>query len=259
MIRRTIGLAILGWLASVSFAVAADPKTVFEARTYESPNGGQLKYRLMMPENYDSKQKYPLVLFLHGAGERGDDNTVQLVHGMKDFASDENRAKYPCFVLAPQCPNGKKWAEVDWGADTHKTPAEASDPMRLTLEVIAGLEKQFSIDPKRLYVTGLSMGGYGTWDLISRKPNMFAAAIPICGGGDETEAAKISKIPIWVFHGDKDGAVKVERSRRMVKAIEAEGGKPKYTEYAGVGHDSWSRTYADPNVFEWLFSQKRTD
>jgi len=259
MIRRTIGLAIVGWLASVSLAFAADPKTVFEARTYDSPNGGQLKYRLMTPENYDPKQKYPLVLFLHGAGERGDDNTVQLVHGMKDFASDENRAKYPCFVMAPQCPNGKKWAEVDWGADTHKTPAEPSDPMRLTLEVIAGLEKQFSIDTKRLYVTGLSMGGYGTWDLIARKPNMFAAAIPICGGGDETDAAKISKIPIWVFHGDKDGAVKVERSRRMVKAIEAEGGKPKYTEYAGVGHDSWSRTYADPNVFEWLFSQKRTD
>lgn len=259
MIRRTLGLAIFGWLASISLVSAADVNKVFEARTYESPNGGKLLYRLMTPENYDPNQKYPLVLFLHGAGERGDNNSAQLVHGMKDFASDENRAKYPCFVMAPQCPNGKKWAEVDWGADTHKTPAEPSDPMRLTLEAIAGLEKHFSIDKQRLYVTGLSMGGYGTWDLIARKPNMFAAAIPICGGGDETDAAKIAKIPVWVFHGDKDGAVKVERSRRMVKAIEAAGGKPRYTEYPGVGHDSWSRTYADPNVFEWLFSQKRTD
>jgi predicted peptidase len=238
---------------------AADTKTVFEARTYQSPNGDKLLYRLMTPANYDAKQKYPLVLFFHGSGERGDDNTAQLVHGMKDFASDENRAKYPCFVMAPQCPTGKKWCEVDWSAETHKTPAEPSDPMRLTLEAIANLEKHFNIDTQRLYVTGLSMGGYGTWDLISRKPNMFAAAIPICGGGDETEAAKLTKIPIWVFHGDKDGAVKVERSRNMIKAIEAAGGKPKYTEYPGVDHDSWTRTYADPNVFEWLFSQKKAN
>ncbi len=241
----------------ISASAAADD--VYEARAYKNDKGETLNYRLLVPKDYSQTgtESYPLVLFLHGAGERGDDNVKQLVHGTKEFAKEENRQKYPCFVVAPQCPNGKKWVEVDWSADTHKQPEEESISLVLTRETLAALQKEFRIDAKRLYVTGLSMGGYGTWDMITRTPEVFAAAIPICGGGDETVADKVSKLPVWVFHGDKDTAVKPERSRRMVAAIEAAGGKPKYTEYPEVGHDSWTQTYANPEVIGWLFAQKR--
>jgi len=231
----------------------------YEARVYANKAGQTLNYRLMIPEGYSESgaQQYPLVLFLHGAGERGDDNVKQLIHGTKDFASEENRRKYPCFVVVPQCPNGKRWVEVDWSADTHKQPQDESISLVLTREVLASLQKQFRIDSQRLYVTGLSMGGYGTWDMVTRTPDVFAAAVPVCGGGDETVAARAVQVPIWAFHGDKDTAVKPERSRRMIAALEQAGGKPKYTEYPGVGHNSWSQTYANPEVLAWLFAQKR--
>ena len=251
----SFGFAVAVLLALSNAIQAAEE---YEARVYEDNAGQQLKYRVLVPRDYspNGTEKYPLVLFLHGAGERGDDNARQLVHGTKEFLKDENRTKYPCFVIAPQCPNNKKWSEVDWGAETHKQPEE-SVSLVLTREVMAALQKEFRIDDKRLYVTGLSMGGYGTWDMISRTPDVFAAAIPICGGGDETVADKLTKLPIWAFHGDKDTAVRPERSRRMIAAIEKAGGNPKYTEYPGVGHDSWSQTYADPEVLAWLFAQKR--
>ena len=231
---------------------------LYEARTYTDDAGRTLKYRLLIPKDYSptGAENYPLVLFLHGAGERGDDNRKQLVHGTKEFEKEFNRQKYPCFVVAPQCPDGKKWVEVDWSADTHRQPDE-SVSLVLTRELLAKLQKDYRVDSKRLYVTGLSMGGYGTWDMVTRTPEVFAAAIPICGGADESVADRVTKLPVWVFHGDKDTAVKPERSRRIIAAIEKAGGKPKYTEYPGVGHDSWSRTYADPLVIEWLFAQKR--
>lgn len=240
-------------------AGAALSQDDYEARVYKNDAGQTLNYRLLIPKDYSpaGTEKFPLVLFLHGAGERGDDNKKQLVHGTREFATEANRTKYPCFVIAPQCPNDKKWAEVDWSSDTHKQPAEDSISLKLTRELMKSLEKEFRIDDKRLYVTGLSMGGYGTWDMITRTPDLFAAAIPICGGADETTADRITKLPVWAFHGDKDGAVKPERSRRMIAAIEKAGGKPKYTEYPGVGHDSWTQTYANPEVMAWLFAQKR--
>ncbi|MDX1943955.1 MAG: prolyl oligopeptidase family serine peptidase [Pirellulaceae bacterium] len=236
---------------------AADVLDRFEARVYKD-EAGELPYRLLKPKDYDPNKKYPLVVFLHGAGERGNDNKRQLVHGMADFASDANMEKYPAFVLAPQCASGKKWCEVDWGADSHTMPEKPSQGLAATFAVIEQLQKELSIDPNRLYITGLSMGGYGTWDAIQRRPDLFAAAVPICGGGDPAGAAQMKDIPIWCFHGSDDTAVKVKRSRDMIKAIESAGGKPKYTEYPGVGHNSWSRTYADPAMFAWLFSQKKS-
>ena len=229
----------------------------FEERVFSPRAGEQLKYRLMFPKDYSPSgtEVYPLVVFLHGAGERGDDNQKQLVHGMKDFAKEENRQKYPCFVIAPQCPDGKRWVEVDWTLDAHKQPEE-SISLSLTRELIKLLQSHLRVDSKRIYVTGLSMGGFGTWDLITRTPDVFAAAAPICGGADEALAGRVTKVPVWAFHGDKDSVVKVERSRRMIEAIQKAGGMPKYTEYPGVNHDSWTRTYADPKLMEWLFAQK---
>lgn len=242
---------------SIVVSVGADDRDAFEARIYSNANVQKLPYRLLKPAKYDAAQKYPLVVFLHGAGERGDDNKIQLVHGMGDFASPANREKYPCFVIAPQCPKNERWVEVDWGAAKHDMPEKSASPMRLTHELMATLEKEFSIDPTRIYITGLSMGGYGTWDAIQRHPDRFAAAIPICGGGDPKYAEKIKLIPLWAFHGAKDTAVKPERSRDMIAAIKQAGGAPKYTEYPDAGHDSWTATYKNPEVFAWLFAQRR--
>ena len=259
--RAWLMSVLLAWMGlaagSDSSATAADPKDVFEARTFKGEGETELRYRLMKPEDYDPKKKYPLVLFLHGAGERGDDNTIQLVHGMADFARDDNRDQYRCFVMAPQCPKNKKWVEVDWSQSFHDMPEEPSESIALTMQAIDALKKEFGLDEERFYVTGLSMGGYGTWDLISRYPDKFAAAVPICGGGDEVYAARLTKIPIWAFHGTLDKAVPPQRSRRMIKAIEVAGGKPKYTEYPEVGHDSWVKAYSDPEMLAWLFSQQR--
>lgn len=249
-------LAPLALLLMTTAALAADNRDRFEARTF-ADGDFKLPYRLLKPKDYDAKQKYPLVLFLHGAGERGENNKAQLVHGMNDFASDEIMAKYPAFVIAPQCPTDKKWVEVDWSASQHTTPEQPSLGLAATLKAIEALQKEFSIDDQRLYITGLSMGGYGTWDALARRPELFAAAAPICGGADLATASKIKAIPIWAFHGDKDTAVKPHRSRDMVAALKAAGGTPKYTEYPGVGHDSWSQTYRDPAFYEWLFAQRK--
>jgi len=221
--------------------------------------GRSLPYRLMKPAGYNAEKakSYPLVLFLHGAGERGDDNQAQLKHMVRMFAAADARAKYPCFVLAPQCPANQKWSEADWFAADHRQAEKPSAPMALAVKLIAELEKKYRIDPARRYVMGLSMGGYGAWDAVARYPGMFAAAVPVCGGGDETQAAAIAKLPIWVFHGSADGAVKVTRSRDMVAALRKAGGSPKYTEYPGVGHDSWINASKEPGLLPWLFAQKR--
>jgi len=237
---------------------SADDRDRFEARVFEDPSGAKLLYRLLKPKDYSPSVKYPVVVFLHGAGERGDDNKAQLIHGMSDYASDALMGKYPCFVLAPQCPKGKQWVDVPFGSLKHDMPQQPSDALRLTMDAVAALEKEFSIDPDRWYITGLSMGGYGTWDALQRYPNRFAAAVPICGGGDTKLASRIIHIPIWAFHGDKDQAVPTERSRQMIAALREAGGMPKYTEYANVGHDSWTATYKDPAMHEWMFAQKRS-
>lgn len=258
-----LAVALLAGAALVasSLTVRAEPKEgsldLLEKKTFTDADGKKLPYRLLAPMNYNPKEKYPLVVFLHGAGERGDDNEKQLVHGVPEFLKPEDRKDCPCFLIAPQCPEGKKWVEVDWSADTHMQPKEPSEPMGMTLGLIDQMQKDYSIDPKRIYVTGLSMGGYGTWDIIARKPGLFAAAVPICGGADETTAPKIAKVPIWAFHGAKDQAVKVSRTRNMIAALKKAGGDPKYTEYPEEGHASWVPAYKDAEMMKWLFTQKK--
>jgi len=258
----------IGWLASFlllavaglmecHMARAADNRDLFEARVFQSDDGDRLLYRLLKPMDYDSQEKYPLVVFFHGAGERGDDNHRQLVHGMNEFASDQMMEKYPCFVAAPQCPQGVQWVDTPWTADKHSMPDQPTAPMRLSVELLPVLDKEFSIDPRRIYVMGLSMGGFGAWDAVQRHPNRFAAVVSVCGGGDLARAADIAHIPVWLFHGDSDGVVKTKRSRDMIDALKRAGGSPRYTEYPNTGHDSWSATYSNPEMYDWLFSQRR--
>jgi lysophospholipase L1-like esterase/poly(3-hydroxybutyrate) depolymerase len=229
----------------------------YEARTFTAPDGGTLGYRLLRPEKYDAAKKYPLVLVLHGSGERGRDNEAQLKYGAELFLKPQARATFACFVVVPQCPPDQKWADVDWSSDTPVQPEKVSEPMSQVLGVLDGLETEFSIDQDRLYVTGLSMGGYGTWDLITRYPAKWAAAAPICGGGDKTRAAHAKDVPIWAFHGAMDKTVKPARTEEMIAAIEAAGGHPLFSEYPYVGHGSWTLAFDEPEFLPWMFAQKR--
>ena len=261
MTPMTVALLAGAILIASPLAATAEPKEgsldLLEKKIYADADGKKLPYRLLKPMTVDPNEKYPLVVFLHGAGERGDDNEAQLRHGVPEFLKPENRKDYPCFLIAPQCPAAQKWVDVDWGGDTHMQPKEPSEPIRLVLGLIDDARKDYPVDPKRVYITGLSMGGFGTWDILARRPDLFAAAVSICGGADETTAAKIAKIPIWAFHGAKDGAVKVSRTRNMIEALKKAGGEPKYTEYPDVGHDSWVPAYKDAEMMKWLFAQKK--
>jgi predicted peptidase len=251
-------IATLAGLCLVAAQTQADDKdwkAMLEKHTFKYNDGKTIPYRMLKPDNVDPDKKYPVVLFLHGAGERGNDNEKQLVHGVGEFAKAENRKKYPCFLVAPQCPKGQGWS--DFLAKPGKEAEKQAEPGAAVFDLICALSYSIPIDCDRIYITGLSMGGFGTWDLITRNPGYFAAAVPVCGGGDPKQAEKIAKIPIWAFHGGKDTLVKPERSREMVEALKKAGGKPKYTEYPDVGHNSWVKAYQDADMMKWLFEQKR--
>lgn len=229
----------------------------YEAQIFTNATGQTLPYRLLTPPDEGATAPRPLVIFFHGAGERGNDNQAQLVHGTRFYLQPEVRSQFPCYVLAPQCPEGQQWVDMPWGDDVGKRPAQPSASMTLALQVLDSVIKTHKVDTNRIYVTGLSMGGYATWDCITRFPNRFAAGAPICGGGDETTvSATVAKVPVWAFHSDDDGAVKVIRTRHMIEAFRKAGGTPKYFEYFGLGHNAWTTAYAEPEFLPWMFSQR---
>jgi predicted peptidase len=238
-----------------------NPETVdrFEAHEFvlgSGPSSQTFHYRLLKPGHIEPGKKYPVVLFLHGAGERGSDNKMQLLYLPELMASDAYRAKYPCFLIAPQCPTDEKWVDVNW-SDRHAVPpGELNAEARAVIGMLDEVERKYPVDRQREYLTGLSMGGYGTWALAAAFPERFAAVVPICGGGDEAQAARLTAVPIWAVHGADDKAVPVERSRAMIEAIRQAGGHPRYTEYPGVPHNSWTPAYTDPEgVVPWMFQQ----
>ncbi|MEN6452398.1 MAG: alpha/beta hydrolase-fold protein [Thermoguttaceae bacterium] len=259
MWRTFVITSVLGVsIPAASIADAAGTwQDLCDAKTYKSAAGESLPYRLLKPEKIEPGKTYPLVLFLHGAGERGADNAKQLTHGAREFAKADVRRRHPCFVLTPQCPEGKRWVEVDWALPAHTMPAKPSVPMRLALELVDKLVGDLPIDKGRIYVTGLSMGGFGAWDAPLRRPGLFAAAMPVCGGGDLGQAAKFKDMPVWAFHGDHDHTVLPSRTTDMIEAIRKAGGHPKMTIYPGVDHDCWTATYANPKVLDWLFAQQK--
>lgn len=227
--------------------------SVFKARIYTSSSGKTIPYRLFVPAKYDSRKKYPLVLWLHGGGGRGSDNEKQITDGNTKgatvWAESRNQSRYPAFVVAPQCPEGEMWTTI-------QPEVKSTEWLRLAVELIKELQKSYTIDADRIYVAGQSMGGYATWALLAEYPKMFAAAIPICGGGNESDAADLTDTPIWAFHGELDRSVKVERSRDMIAAIKKAGSKPKYTEYKGEGHVVWNMAFAEPKLLPGVFAQK---
>ena len=244
-------------------AVYAQDLGLFQKKTFAF-NGRDLQYRILFPENYDAGKKYPLVLFLHGAGERGGDNEKQLTHGAKLFLADSNRKKFPAIVIFPQCPTDSSWGSLK--VDRTKTPYSFSFdytmPQTWAMQAVINMVKQVAttekVDKKRIYISGLSMGGFGTFEAVYQYPTLFAAALPICGGGDTAHYDKrVKDIPYWVFHGDADAVVNVENSRAMVRKLEALKVKVKYTEYPGVNHNSWDNAFAEPTYLNWMFAQKR--
>ena len=239
----------------------------YKKEVFIGKKGYTLPYRILFPEDYNPKKQYPLVLFMHGAGERGNDNEIQLVHGASLFLKAENRKKYPAIVVFPQCAEKDYWVEVNRriladGTRIREFPfnEQPRPSTGLVIELVEQMIEDKIVDESRLYVMGLSMGGMATFELLARYPDRFAAAMPICGGGNPKLArAYAPNTPLWIFHGDADEVVKVENSRRMLRAVVDEGGKAKYTEYPGVNHNSWDSAFAEPDFLKWLFSNRKAN
>jgi predicted peptidase len=251
-VRSTLFLTVLLVALASSAAAGSQREEILQARTFRNSKGETLLYRLFVPENYDRSKKYPLVLYLHGGGGRGNDNRKQIEGGngylIDLFTAKETQSKYPSFVVAPQSPMQEGWIEYDSITPTRQ--------LRLVFELIGDLQRTYSIDRDRLYVSGQSMGGFGTFAIVSEHPRLFAAAVSVCGGGDESRAARFHSTPVWAFHGEKDEAVNVERSRKMIAAIKKAGGRVRYTEYAGEGHLIWSKVVKEPELLPWLFGHR---
>jgi predicted peptidase len=228
-------------LAAARSRAAAEPSKVFLNRVHKDADGKESKYVLFVPHDYTGDKAYPVILFLHGAGERigGKKKPVEVGIGP---AVEKREKNFPALVIIPQ-------AEKTWKA--------GSPDANRALDILAEVEKEYKIDDKRVYLTGLSMGGYGTWSLAVAQPDKWAAIVPICGGEDPSKAEKIKDIPCWCFHGDQDQAVKVENSRKMIEALKKAGGDPRYTEYPGVGHNSWDKSYGTDELYDWLLKQHR--
>ena len=235
----------------------------FEAKLYVTPNNDTLRYRELLPENYNPKQKYPLVLFLHGAGERGSDNQTQLTHGSMMFTNPVNREKYPAIVLYPQCPNDSFWAfdkRPEGPLDAGAFPAnyKISSILQEVKDLLDKYIASGSVDTKRIYIMGLSMGGMGTFDMACRFPDVFAAAIPICGGvNPERLKAAAGKVKFRIYHGDKDSTVPVENSRAAYRALKKFGADVEYFEIIGCDHPSWNPAFNQPDFLSWLFQQRK--
>ncbi|MGN7783921.1 prolyl oligopeptidase family serine peptidase [Niabella sp. 22666] len=227
-------------------------------------NNDTLPYRLLLPEGYQKAKKYPLVIFLHGAGERGNDNEKQLTHGGALFVSAENRQKYPAIVVFPQCSQKSYWSNVKIaGSGTNRVfeftnGGTPTFPMQLLLELMRDLDTRYGIKKQQVYVMGLSMGGMGTFELVNRMPETFAAAIPICGGANTATAANLKGTKWWVFHGGKDDVVLPRYSEEMVAAMKKNKVNVKFTLFPDANHNSWDATFAQPGLLKWLFSQSRS-
>ena len=227
------------------------------AAVYKSSKGASLPYRLYVPDDYDPNKSYPLVLFFHGAGERGTDNKAQISAGsvMQRLLTETEMKRFPCLILAPQCPGDSQWVLSDWGPGTYNhSTIKVSPYMQAAEELLANVVDNYAVDQSRLYVTGMSMGGYGTWDIISRNPDMFAAAFPVCGGVDESYLDALQGFPIWTFHNDGDTIVSSKGTKLAYEKLQS-GGAITYTEYKSSAHDAWTAAYSTSALMTWVFTK----
>jgi predicted peptidase len=233
---KSIRLLLMLLSAASSNAFAAEPDSQ-KAATLETQVKVQMNYLLYLPNDYEKQESWPLLLFLHGSGERGDDLEHVKVHGPPKLIS-KGKA-FPFIVVSPQCPKERRWEPIELVA------------------LLDDLSKNYKVDADRICVTGLSMGGFGSWQLASFAPNRLAAIAPICGGGEKYWAKQFAHLPVWAFHGAKDTGVPLERSQIMIDELKKLGANPKLTIYPEAGHDSWTETYDNPALYEWLLEQRR--
>lgn len=237
---KRLVLSLLTIACAALPTAAQDPVDGFVARIFNK-SGKTIPYRLFIPPKYKTSRKYPLILWLHGAGGTGNDNLRQIradqVPGTHLWTTPENVEHHPAFVLVPQ--SAGRWTELD-----------------IVLDVIDELKEEFSLDPARIYVIGQSMGGQAAWNLVASHPDLFAAGVFVCAAGTPPNLAKkVATLPVWAFHGSNDP--QVERTQQMIQALRNAGGNPKYTEYSGMGHDIWDRVFSEPGLPKWLFAQHK--
>ncbi len=237
-------LSMLVVLASPLISFGAEAQTGFLPKEFKNADDTVSKYVVFVPADYDGKTDYPVILFLHGSGEtKGDKSGKMPVEVGLGAAIKKQEKTFPFIVVIPQS------EKRTWKAD--------SDDGKRAMKMLDVTMKEYKVDAKRQYLSGLSMGGFGTWSMAFTHADRWAAIVPVCGGGDPKGAEKIKDIPCWCFHGDKDTAVKVDLSRSMIEALKKAGGKPKYTEYEGVGHNSWDAAYGTKELWTWLAEQKQ--
>lgn len=261
MIKYTIVAALLSLVFRLT--TTAQLTGAYEEHFYIQ-NSDTMPYRLLLPVNYDVQKKYPLIIFLHGSGERGNNNTAQLYHGGNLFLNDSIRKNFPAIVVFPQCAANDRWANMRSRRDslsglriiTFPADLPPTKDMLLLQGLIKYLEKDYPVDKTKLYAGGLSLGGMGTYDLVRRMPGVFAAAFPICGAGNPQLRRKMKKTSWWIFHGQRDSTVYVEYGRQMAEALKRAGAHVKLTIYPDAGHNSWDSAFVEPGLFTWMFSNK---
>ena len=239
-------------------------KSLFEKKTFVSEGGDSLNYRILYPEEYDGTKAYPLVLFLHGAGERGNDNEKQLTHGADLFLDPENRKKFPAIVAFPQCPEDLYWIDIAIRSKLRDNPdfkesiKSPSEELALVNELVDHIEETESVKSNQRYIMGLSMGAFGTFETLGRWPEKYAAAIAICGGGNLSLTKNYADhTALWITHGAKDDVVPVTLSRRIYRALKEQGSDVRYTEFPDANHNAWDPTFALPELLPWLFSNRK--
>ncbi len=218
----------------------------------DTTSGMKMPYRIYVPPRYDAEKSYPLLLWLHGAGDFGTDNEKQALGKpiLESLTTSPYKEQYPCIIIAPQCPVGGYWSDdKSWRNESN------INILNVLYNLIGKVEDEYSVDANRLYITGFSMGGFGTYNMLQRYPERFAAAVPVAGWGDESQCAGMTHTPIWAFHGAADQNIPAQLDKNMVYAIRQAGGKIRYTEYPGEGHDCTSKAYAEQEFIPWLFSE----
>lgn len=250
-------------LSLVITSLQAQDKSQYKKEIF-TVNNDTLPYRILLPQHYDALKKYPLILVLHGAGERGNDNESQLVHGSTLFLRDSILEKYPAIVVFPQCPASSFWSNVKFEQDASgkrgfnfQSKGAPTIAMDMAQQLLKKIIHDYPVNKKQIYVGGLSMGGMGTFEIVRRNPKLFAAAFPICGGAEPSTATKLKRVKWWVFHGAADDAVPPELSVKMVDALKAANAEVKFSLYPEVKHNSWDNAFAEPTFLSWLFSNSK--
>jgi predicted peptidase len=226
----------------------------FRKKMYKDKTGTKMPYRLFVPPSYDSSKKYPLIFWFHGGSGRGSNNEAQISNenekGSHVWTTPDNQATFPAFVLAPQCPERENWSSPEFN--------EVGGPLQSAMEIFAVVQKDYSIDPDRIYLAGQSMGGLGVWSLLQTYPELWAGAIIVSSYDNFTNVGAITRVPLWIFQSEKDMTVPVDLVRQMVRQIKKAGGSPRYTEYHKIKREVWDEAFAEPQLVAWLPSQKRS-